>query len=130
MVGSGYGPASKWTVGSGSTTHHSGDLQPIVSIWKGSGSAVVKKILTFLTKKFTLPDLIRIPQPPGIATGVGHTVGIMVDAGGRLHLLVNGVDQGVAAEHVPDRWESGRLAFGAIFFLIAAHVRFRAFFRD
>jgi len=35
--------------------------------------------------------------------GVGHTVGLKVDAAGRLHLLVNGVDQGVAAEHIPDR---------------------------
>jgi neuralized-like protein 4 len=34
---------------------------------------------------------------------VGHTVGLMVDAQARLHLLVNGVDQGVAAEHLPDR---------------------------
>ena len=43
------------------------------------------------------------PGPDLDELGVGHSVGVMVDAQARLHLLVNGVDQGVAAEHIPDR---------------------------
>jgi hypothetical protein len=82
------------------TTEHSGDFQPISCVWIRG-----EKNRTFLTKKNhpTRPNPDPHSATPGIDTGVGHTVGIMVDAGGRLHLLVNGVDQGVAAEQVPDR---------------------------
>lgn len=37
----------------------------------------------------------------GIGGTGGHVVGIMVDHEARLHLLVNGVDQGVAAKEIP-----------------------------
>lgn len=43
------------------------------------------------------------PGPDLDDLAVGHTVGVMLDGQARLHLLVNGVDQGVAAEHIPDR---------------------------
>ncbi|KAG1679563.1 Neuralized-like protein 4 [Nymphon striatum] len=33
---------------------------------------------------------------------VGHRVGIMVDVNNTLHLYVNGIDQGVAAKHIPN----------------------------
>ena len=34
---------------------------------------------------------------------VGHTVGILVDNNHGLHLYVNGVDQGVACQDIPER---------------------------
>jgi neuralized-like protein 4 len=43
------------------------------------------------------------PGPDLDDLAVGHTVGVMVDAQARLHLLVNGVDQGVVAEHMHDK---------------------------
>jgi neuralized-like protein 4 len=51
------------------------------------------------------------PGPNLDELAVGHTVGVLVDAQARLHLLVNGVDQGVAAEHIPDRSEHAHLRF-------------------
>lgn len=42
------------------------------------------------------PDLDSLAGGPS-----GHLVGIMVDDEARLHLLVNGVDQGVAAKEIP-----------------------------
>ena len=42
------------------------------------------------------------PDLDSLAGGAGgHVVGVMVDNESRLHLLVNGVDQGVAAKEIP-----------------------------
>ncbi|MPC93956.1 Neuralized-like protein 4 [Portunus trituberculatus] len=59
-------------------------------------------LITFLNFLVWISSKIKGRYGPDLdSLAGGHVVGVRVDHEARLHLLVNGVDQGVAAKEIP-----------------------------